>query len=66
MPVAFMPNLNQVTLLQVDGIYTPENFRKAFELAMTGGRMVYEMQRKALLEKYFGASPSETAMEEEE
>ncbi|TLY11100.1 MAG: exosome complex exonuclease Rrp41, partial [Thaumarchaeota archaeon] len=23
MPVAFMPNLNQVTLLQVDGIYTP-------------------------------------------
>ena len=66
MPVAFMPNLNQVTPLQVDGIYTPENFRKAFELAMTGGRMVYEMQRKALLEKYFGASPSETAMEEEE
>ena len=66
MPVAFMPNLNQVMLLQVDGIYTPENFRKAFELAMTGGRMVYEMQRKALLEKYFGASPSETAMEEEE
>ena len=66
MPVAFMPNLNQVTLLQVDGIYTPENFRKAFELAMTGGRMVYEMQRKALLEKYFGASPSETAMEAEE
>ena len=66
MPVAFMPNLNQVTLLQVDGIYTPENFRKAFELAMTGGRTVYEMQRKALLGKYFGASPSETAMEEEE
>jgi exosome complex component RRP41 len=66
MPVAFMPNLNQVTLLQVDGIYTPENFRKAFELAMTGGRAVYEMQRKALLQKYFGASPSETSMEEEE
>ena len=66
MPVAFMPNLNQVTLLQVDGIYTPENFRKAFELAMTGGRAVYEMQRKALLQKYFGSSPSETAMEEEE
>jgi len=33
---------------------------------MTGGRTVYEMQRKALLGKYFGASPSETAMEEEE
>ncbi len=65
MPVAFMPNLNQVTLLQVDGIYSPENFKKAFELAITGGRMVYEMQRKALLEKYFGSAPSESAVEEE-
>jgi len=65
MPVAFMPNLNQVTLLQVDGIYTPENFRKAFELAMTGGRRVYEMQRQALLTKYFGSMPAETRTEEE-
>lgn len=65
MPVAFMPNLNQVTLLQVDGIFTPENFKKAFELAMTGGRKVYEMQRQALLNKYFGSMPAESAMEEE-
>ncbi len=65
MPVAFMPNLNQITLLQVDGIYTAENFKKAFELAITGGRAVYEMQRKALLEKYFGSAPSESAVEEE-
>lgn len=65
MPVAFMPNLNQVTLLQIDGIFTPENFKKAFELAMTGGRKVYEMQRQALLNKFFGSMPAESAMEEE-
>jgi len=65
MPVAFMPNLNQVTLLQVDGIYTPENFKKAFELAMKGGRKVYEIQRQALLNKYFGSTPAESAVEEE-
>ena len=28
MPVAIMPNLGQVTLLQVDGIYTRENSSK--------------------------------------
>ncbi len=66
MPVAFMPNLNQVTLLQVDGIYSPEHFKKAFELAMEGGRRVYEMQRKVLLEKFFGSTPAESTMEEEE
>jgi len=54
MPVAIMPNLNQVTLLQVDGIYTRENFQKAFELAIEKDKQVYAMQREALTKKYFG------------
>ncbi len=66
MPVAFMPNLNQVTLLQIDGIYSPADFKKAFELAMVGGRRVYDMQRQVLLQKYFGSAPAESTMEEEE
>src|SRR5216683_101365 len=33
MPVAFMPNLNQVTLLQVDGLFTHDEFKEALELA---------------------------------
>ena len=53
-PVAIMPNLNQVTLLQLDGILTPEEFKKAFELAVKGCRLVYQAQRAALIEKYFG------------
>lgn len=66
MPVAFMPNLNQITLLQVDGIYTKENFKKALELALQGGRKVYEIQRQALLHKYFGTTSVESTLEEEE
>lgn len=53
MPVAIMPNLNQVTLLQVDGVYTRENFQKAFELAIEKGKQVYQMQREALMAKFF-------------
>lgn len=63
MPVAFMPNLNQVTLLQVDGIYTRENFQKAFELAIEGGRKVYEMQRKALVDVFFAGTQTATTTE---
>lgn len=60
MPVAFMPNLNQITLLQVDGIYTMEQFKQAFELAIEGGKKVYQMQRQALISKFFGnKAPSE-------
>lgn len=54
MPVAIMPNLNKVTLLQVDGIYSRENFQKAFELAMEKGKEIYGMQREALTKKFFG------------
>jgi len=65
MPVAIMPNLNQVTLLQVDGIYTRENFQKAFELAIEKGKEVYAMQREALASKFFGKEGEITVTEEE-
>jgi len=58
MPVAIMPNLNQVTLLQVDGIYSREQFQKAFELAIQKGKEVYSMQREALSRKFFGGGPA--------
>ncbi len=61
MPVAIMPNLNQVTLLQVDGIYSKEQFKQAFELAIEKGREVYSMQREALTRKFFGGETASTA-----
>ena len=66
MPVAIMPNLDRVTLLQVDGIYSREQFQKAFELAIAKGREVYEMQRQALTKKFFGDGQVSATEEEAE
>jgi len=64
MPVAIMPNLGQVTLLQVDGMYTREKFQKAFELAIEKGKQIYEMQRQALTTRFFGGEATSTQVEE--
>jgi len=65
MPVAILPNLNMVTLLQVDGMYTKEQFQKAFELAIEKGREVYNMQREALTKKFFGREGAAGVVEAE-
>jgi exosome complex component RRP41 len=64
MPVAIMPNLGKVTLLQVDGIYTRDQFQKAFELAIEKGKEIYQMQRKALTSKFFGGEAMTSQVEE--
>ncbi len=51
-PVAYMPSLNAVTLLQMDGILTPAEFEKAVNMAMDGCRKIYELQKEALKTKY--------------
>ncbi len=51
-PVALMPNLNAITLLQMDGILTFEEFEKAVNLALKGCRKIYTMQKEALKAKY--------------
>lgn len=53
MPVALMPNLGKVTLLQLDGMLKPEEFKTCMQTALVGCKRVYEIQRKALMEKYF-------------
>jgi exosome complex component RRP41 len=62
MPVAYMPRLDQVTLLQLDGKLLPEQFNECLDKAILGCKMVYEIQRQALMEKYFG---DEIEMKEE-
>jgi len=51
-PVAYMPNLNAITLLQMDGILTTEEFEKALNMATDGCKKIYEMQKEALKTKY--------------
>jgi len=51
-PVAYMPSLNAITLLQMDGILTPEELEKAINMAMDGCKKIYAMQKEALKTKY--------------
>jgi len=51
-PVAYMPNLGVITLLQMDGILTSEEFEKAVNLAIEGCKKIYDMQKEALKAKY--------------
>jgi len=51
-PVALMPNLNAVTLLQMDGKLTQEEFEKAVGMALDGCKQIYAMQKEALKSKY--------------
>lgn len=52
LPVAIMPQTNSITLLQMDGMMEPEEFEKAFNLAIAGCKQVYTLQKEALKGKY--------------
>lgn len=51
-PLALMPNLNAITLLQMDGSLTIEEFEKAVNLALEGCKQLYPLQKEALKSKY--------------
>ena len=51
-PVAYMPSLNAVTLLQMDGILSPEEMEKAVNMAIEGCKKIYEKQQEVLKTKY--------------
>lgn len=52
LPVAFMPKSNVISLLQMDGSLTEEEFKQALDLATNACRKIYDMQREALQQKY--------------
>jgi exosome complex component RRP41 len=58
-PVAYMPNLNAITLLQMDGILTPDEFEKAVSIAIDGCKKIYTMQKEALKTKYMVVKEAE-------
>lgn len=51
-PVALMPSLNAITLLQMDGKLSQEEFESAVNLAVEGCKQIYIMQKEALKAKY--------------
>ncbi len=53
MPVGYMPNLDRITLIQLDGVLTPDEYKKCIETAVEGCKKVYEVQKKALADRFF-------------
>lgn len=52
LPVAFMPKSNAITLIQMDGSFTEEEFNQALDMAVGACRKINEMQIEALKRKY--------------
>lgn len=64
MPLAFMPSFNTITLVQMDGSLTLEEFAKALDMAVESCKQIHEMQKAALKAKYI--SIKEEVEEKEE
>lgn len=66
MPVAMIFNTGELTLLQSDGIFTPEEVEEGLKLSKTAIGQIYLMQRKALLAKYSQIEEHLDELDEEE
>ncbi|MCJ7712993.1 exosome complex exonuclease Rrp41, partial [Candidatus Bathyarchaeota archaeon] len=51
-PVAYMPNLNAITLLQMDGKLSTKEFEEAVKMAIEGCKKISNIQKEALQTKY--------------
>ena len=58
-PVAFMPNLNAITLLQMDGNLSVDEFNNAVNMAVDGCKQIYALQKEALKSKYVTVEEAE-------
>ena len=58
-PVAFMPNLNAITLLQMDGSLSVDEFGNAINMALDGCKQLYVLQKEALKSKYVAVEEAE-------
>jgi exosome complex component RRP41 len=61
-PLGYSPILDEVSLIQLDGVFTLEQFEEALHLGIKGTKEIYEIQKLALKEKY-SAIRSEVAEE---
>lgn len=52
LPVAMMPSFKEITLLQMNGVLTEDEFWEALKLAEKGIMKIYEVQRETLMSRY--------------
>jgi exosome complex component RRP41 len=55
-PLAMIPKSGELTLLQMDGLLTKEQLKEAIEMGKKACNELYEIQKKALKDKYGGGS----------
>ena len=71
-PIGYSATLDEISLLQLDGVFTIKQFEEAVKLAIEGAKQIYEIQKKALREKYaliraeFAGESEEEEAEEED
>lgn len=51
-PMAVVPSTGDITLLQMDGMISKEDLKKAIELGKKACTKIYEVQKKCLKDKY--------------
>jgi exosome complex component RRP41 len=52
LPIAMMPRTGDITLLQMDGHLTSDEFEKALDLAIKGCQIISEEQKNAIKNRY--------------
>jgi len=66
LPLAYMSNENAITLLQMDGMLTGEEFEQVVNLALEGCKQLGQIQKEALRAKYVVTKDVEAQGEKEE
>ena len=51
-PIGYCPVLDELSLVQLDGVFTLEQFEECLKLSIKGATEIYDIQKKALQDKY--------------
>jgi len=52
LPIAYSPRMDKITLLQMDGLMTKDEFKQGLDYAIKGCKQIYELQKDALRRRY--------------
>lgn len=59
-PMAILPNTEEIVLLQMDGLLQKKEWDQLVELGIKGCKQVWELQKEALKKKYAEAEKGES------
>ncbi len=52
MPLAYLPHIDEIVLLQSDGVFSPDLYKTALDMLIPACKKIYKLQRDALKSKY--------------